>query len=1107
MINNSSKRRYSTVITMLALFVALLTSVNTFNSNVNAELGEADAIACKYEDGSFLANMASTDHRNYMTRSKSAMTTTQSVNSSLMNKLLTIAGYDFNTPNEAVLGREIRPSSLPEEPNTEANDNAPKVSAFDRFGMAGMKWSSYQGEWKYNHVDVCANQNVISPTTYGTFYEDRLEPKSTWNEIATSKDARTVQHNRGMWNLIFTGFSDVVSNFLFSFTKLIVTLTIVFVGISFSDVTTLIGMTADGSAGPSAAGMFTDIFNTMFSGFIVLSFVITGAYLIYKGMIKREVRYSLNSLLKTIAIFFIATIMASNPSYWVSLPNRVATFGQALALNSVAGLYENDVDSPTLCSTDVSSVYEGIDNVSISDEGARMSEFEKINNNMRSIIGCQMWETLVFRPWVRGQFGADYDDLFDENLDNINKDWVGNGSVPVGNGQTIDNWALFHLSTQTDAHAQVGGSNFPTLVNGVNADWWRTGDALSNYDEEEVTDSLGEGSDPQTFTDQVKSDPTEYWQSWIGNDRSERTTTALMSIFFGIMGSIAPLTFAISTTVFGLGITILMIVSPVFMLLGTWGGIGDGIFKGWLSSLANTIIKRIGTSVLLVLSISITMSIMNLVYTVGFMKSFLLMMVVSSILIKNKNTILDKMATVDFGGTFDPRTKAKQITNAGKSIAGGTGRIATTTAVGANQGRKTGQGMIEGAKIGASREIRNKLFQSQLGMNITMEIDSARSGSKSEIVNCTICFAMIGVDGERKQSEETAYRDEYGNYYCSNCAEELGLEELYSVTVGLNDNSNIVTPSDTRSLDNSTANRSYLSHEAAKEEMGSAVINGKYYWDNDGVKNMATDNINKLNEDMAIFRGVSLVVRQKAQPPALPEPLHEYIDLSLINKAWTEGRLDIVEDTYKEAWGMWYEDNAKHVEGVSQDDIDNFKNTLLNHEAEVDEVKTNKMIQTKTKAVESNKATDTDYKKSLYAYRNGVLSFNRIDREDKEDSKEKHSKNRVSDEDIEEMLPSFEVGADPIKSLKRKDKDYYGKEIDFVDNFESKDGVDINPETQESLNNLVKELDSDGMIDFSFVGQEELEDITFEDITNFTKEDFDKRKEEYSDKSKDEDNS
>lgn len=134
-LNYKRKRLLMFIITFLVLLGAFIAPQN--NSNVYADKDPAARILCRFEDGKTLANLHSTDYFHYLTRSKSAVSYNDNVETSLLNRMLSLAGYNFVEVNQSILGRDLDSPSI--EENTEFNQG-PKVSAFDRFGVSGLKW-------------------------------------------------------------------------------------------------------------------------------------------------------------------------------------------------------------------------------------------------------------------------------------------------------------------------------------------------------------------------------------------------------------------------------------------------------------------------------------------------------------------------------------------------------------------------------------------------------------------------------------------------------------------------------------------------------------------------------------------------------------------------------------------------------------------------------------------------------------------------------------------------------------------------------------------------------------------------------------------------------
>lgn len=933
MIMKNNQKKLTMFFLAIVMFLFSTLSLFSSSSSVSAnELDPASKILCKFEDGSEFVRFQSTDYFHYMFRSKSALTATQPIDTSWLNKLLGIAGYNFVETNEAILGRELRPKEVGEESVETSNESAPKVSAFDRFGMAGLRWSSYQGEWKYYHVNPCSVQGQVSPTTYGTFYEGRLEPKSTHNEVTTSIDPRSIQFNKGVLSSFFTAFSDTLSNALFTITKSIVTLTIVFVGLSFTDITEVLGMLdSDGESKGSVTGIFSSLFEGLFKGFTFIMIALTAVYIMYKGVFRREIRFAVNTLIKTILIFVVAIMMSINPSYWISMPNKMAAYGQTIMLNAMSPAYNEKTPKASLCDTKVASINDGVE-FSIENEENMKTSFSKTNENMRSMIACNMWQTLLFEPWIRGQFGSEYkfEDLNAERVQNNNEDWVGTPSVPMGGGKSINNWALFQLSTQTNAHAQIGKTNMPVLINDINADWWRIVDAMSDYEEKKETQVDGDGQE-QEFSNPVKKKTTDFWQSWIGNNRTERFGVALVSIFFGFVGSIAPLIFGLASAIFGLGITLLMMTSPVFLLIGLWGGRGEQILKGWVEALINTILKKISVSVLLVLSLFLSSTIMGMISEIGYIKAVILMIVTSIVLVKNRAAIMGIMANVNFGGTFDPRQKANQIFNFHKKAASEVTKVTAAAVGGGVAAHKTGQNAIKGAGLGASRQLSNRLYTTSVGRVAASQMDMTVGGEKITNHTCITCHKPLGIAGT---GVETAYRDDKGNYYCTLCAEEMGLDKVNEVFVGteseqsplakaMENPDEVISKEDIRSVKLNDI-KSELSHRTFKFKTGLKKVGDDYVWNEEDVQNTILDNIEDVQRDFIVFKNIQMRIGRRLDIPPIPDPLHDYIDLSLINMAWQEARFEVIENTYKEAWKMWYHDNAQHISNNTEEEIQNF---------------------------------------------------------------------------------------------------------------------------------------------------------------------------------------
>ena len=141
--------------------------------------------------------------------------------------------------------------------------------------------------------------------------------------------------------------------------------------------------------------------------------------------------------------------------------------------------------------------------------------------------------------------------------------------------------------------------------------------------------------------------PLKQWDYWVGNHQGHRLGYSLILIFMTILGSIGPLAFALLTSVYSLGLTILCMLAPAFLIFGAWGGKGNSILMQYLGSIVATFMKKIVCSVLLVLSIIISTATIQMLNEVGFMKALLFMMICTFALYKNKDKVLEKISQIN----------------------------------------------------------------------------------------------------------------------------------------------------------------------------------------------------------------------------------------------------------------------------------------------------------------------------------------------------------------------------------------------------------------------------------------------------------------------------
>lgn len=802
-----TKRKVS-IVSALLFFILSFYGVCISLASVNegkTEASVASSIACWFGGGNeeslpvLMYKAVNSDLVPFTLTSKSGAIVTRGEVDGGLNSILELGapeGTDFKSVNERILGRPLNPQEagkLNKNSNKDSKpefNGGPKVSPYDRFGVEGLEFSIYQGEWRYYPIEnMCSGEAHSGDNDSNAFYSGRLTPKPTFWASFTSDDIRA-KTKTVLFAGVMPAFMMIVAQMAFFVTKLFVTFTIALVGFAFTDLISLVGID-NVVAGDSGTGIAPTLYNNLFLPMTSIVFVFTGLYVGYTGIVQRKVRESFGVLIRSVSLFLAAVFVFTNASFFMKLPNNVAIVGQALVMNAMStgvaggnGLCQSDLANAPLVDggpTDVSNVKES------------RGILEKASVTIRSQVGCQFWQMFLLRPYIQGQWGTDWEKLWDKTaeqtystsrasgtLPNTNGDWVGDASVPLGGGEFIKNWAIFQISTQTNAHNPIGkDGELPVYVNNrLAGDWWRVVDAVSNYNEKDESYTIqglrGQSEQASAKVADKTAEVTPYYGDWTGVMSAwSRVGIALSSILVAVVGLFAPFVFALLSAVVAIKISLLVAVSPVAFLVGCYPK-GFEMFKGWGESVLNATIERIMLGLLLSVSLVFTSSALDIVENESWFKGILVLAVLSLVLVKSRKKIM----TVIAGFRFSSMGFGRIADSIGSKAAGfsktGAG-MAASGAVGGWASRKEGGSFREGFKKATARKLRNEIYASgnhtaRLAMS---EYDAEYIAETGEIpdqqfdrVFCQGCGRPLDLT---PGSCEVFARDSSGHFYCKEC--------------------------------------------------------------------------------------------------------------------------------------------------------------------------------------------------------------------------------------------------------------------------------------------------------------------------------------------------
>lgn len=470
-------RRFAAV--LLAFTAVFGLSFTAFNSSQPEKAAKADLwqyVICSFDDWIagdnadnprvihwFYENIMTDDTPRDWYFKSNANGYAQDVSFSLENLL---SGKDYAKPQLDIL-------------NT-SNNTSTRYTVYDRFGLAGLNFTNYDGEWNWWKIYYCrANDKGYGDDRkpedghLNDFYKGRDRPMDTWGARFSSRDPRVKQ--RSNFFLFVNNYSLTIANVIFGVAKSIVGLGNAMIEYSLRDFPSQIGF-VDLIAKDN--GIYMNLFNNLFFGMIGIMCLITGFYMLWKGMIHKQMREAVAGLLQFVLCFSVGVVMMVFPKFFVSLPNNMALVGQNIAMQALSAVEQKEDISSTICKTSTSGSGSSLPQQTdvSTDLAASANEFakelERSSDAMIRMIECEYYRIFALTPYSLAQYGTNYKNLFapehvedsdGKSIDQAVPDgassiwryqaqYAGDAAVPVGNGQFVHNWAVYQISTQTTNH-------------------------------------------------------------------------------------------------------------------------------------------------------------------------------------------------------------------------------------------------------------------------------------------------------------------------------------------------------------------------------------------------------------------------------------------------------------------------------------------------------------------------------------------------------------------------------------------------------------------------------------------------------------------------------
>lgn len=464
-----------------------------------------------------------------------------------------------------------------------------------------------------------------------------------------------------------------------------------------------------------------DFRDSIFFPFAVLVIMFSAFYTLAMVLRTRSYRDAFKTILCIIGVFLGGTILMYKPATIMNLADNVPSKVETAIMGTVFSL--NDVNDDELCTASGSGG-------NSKEEGLEGEELDNAPEDSVRTMMCENWRVFLFNPWLYGQWGTDFDNLYSAEsgetnaMTNTNGSLVGDATVNMGNGVEVQNWSLYQLDQMAagtaTTHDYTQGSGM------TDSDMYRLVDLQAGPNNGEGTDS-------------------RYFQMWSGHDVGARAGASFMSAAVSILGLIVMTIYGLTKVIVSFLTALMLIILPMIFLLGLIPNAGFSKLKQYFGTLGGLILQRI----MLVLLLAMMIRILSMITGAsdGYMMNMMGAAIVCVCFLLFRKNIMDlimKIATMDMGamvtGSGVKNAVGNAIPKSVKNYANLQGNRLSSAASGAIGGFMVGgrAGVKDAVKDSVSQENRKLLNKQRtqgfgLGQSARFAADTAKGNAIQEL--------------------------------------------------------------------------------------------------------------------------------------------------------------------------------------------------------------------------------------------------------------------------------------------------------------------------------------------------------------------------------------
>jgi hypothetical protein len=530
----------------------------------------------------------------------------------------------FNAePNDRGLGPN---TADPKLMNTK--DSPAKLTAYEKYGMAGMTWTVWLGPESHNQLN--GNGDFLGKQLVGMAGgNDTLKD---WAKPQDDKPALypSFFNTKSTCNPIGDTFPTGVGNILLGITSWIVNIS----NLLFQTATET-SSSVLATLSPTIINIVTKLKDALYVEFLAPVLMFGALYLGWKGLVKRSSTEAGTAALWMFGATIAGFAILANPMFLPSVVNTVvSTISETTiaAITDVSAQAGNGVTTTTSTASQLCTVDGNNGKTQTVDASGKLTapkDFTPSQNAARTSvrqIQCTMWYSFMYTPWVIGQFGVSptttdstvlTDGYKEQKTGDTNKLSDIPQDIALGSGKTPGNWALYQLDNKVNYPGSDPSAQERAMLNVAASQLYK------------------------------QQDPNNTWK---GASSMNRITTATLAMISALGAGAMIAIISMSMIVLQIGLVILTLLSALFLLVGVHPGFGRRIALGWLESMAGLAMKRIVLSVLLAVMLVFYSAVLSASSSVDWLISMIMVIAVSIGGISYKDQLTTMFSRIGFGG-------------------------------------------------------------------------------------------------------------------------------------------------------------------------------------------------------------------------------------------------------------------------------------------------------------------------------------------------------------------------------------------------------------------------------------------------------------------------